>query len=92
MEILAVPGKELTYSFANVAYKDYAVAVLHDENMDHTWATDPKTQMPLEGITFVNGEKVNFSSMEGTTFDNLKFSLNQPEKTVEAKMVYPSFR
>jgi uncharacterized protein (DUF2141 family) len=92
MEILAVTGKELTYSFVNLAYKDYAVAVLHDENMDHTWATDSKTQMPLEGITFVNGEKVNFSSMEGITFDNLKFSLSEPEKIVEAKMMYPPFK
>jgi uncharacterized protein (DUF2141 family) len=92
METLAVTGEELTYSFVNLAYKDYAVAVMHDENMDHTWATDPKTQAPLEGFTFVNGEKVNFSSMEGITFDNLKISLGEPEKIVEAKMMYPPFQ
>ena len=83
MERIAVPGEETTYSFVDMDYGEYVLIVLHDENTDHTWEIDNATQVPREGLFVLNGEKVDFlSGKETLTFDKLKFSFNEPEKSV----------
>jgi uncharacterized protein (DUF2141 family) len=92
-ERIAVSGEEMTYSFVHQDYGDYAVVVLHDENKDNIWEIDTATQVPLEGISVSNVEKVDFVSAKGAlSFDELKFSLNEPEKSIEMKMMYPPFK
>jgi uncharacterized protein (DUF2141 family) len=92
-ERIAVSGEEMTYSFVHQDYGDYAVVVLHDENKNNIWEIDAAAQVPLEGMSISNGEKVDIASAKGVlSFDELKFSLDEPEKSIEAKMMYPPFK
>ena len=94
--VLNVAGTEATYSFYDLAYGEYVLEVGHDENKNHAVDVDNRTKLPTEGIYILNLEKVDFSQgiekgLESATFDLLKFSFEEPEKTIEAKMMYPPF-
>jgi hypothetical protein len=97
LETIAVPGEETTYSLIDWDYGEYVIVILHDENKDHDWNMDPVTHLPAEGGFIFNLEKVDFSKgiekgIESITFDLLKFSFDEPEQTIEAKMMYPPWR
>jgi hypothetical protein len=79
-----------------LAYGEYVLEVEHDENKNHAVDIDNRTKLPTEGIYILNLEKVDFSQgiekgIESMTFDLLEFSFDEPEKTIEAKMMYPPF-
>jgi uncharacterized membrane protein/uncharacterized protein (DUF2141 family) len=94
--VINVAGTEASYSFYDLAYGEYVLEVGHDENKNHIVDMDSRTKLPIEGIYILNFEKVDFSKgiekgLESITFDLLKFTFDEPEKTVEGEMMYPPF-
>jgi uncharacterized protein (DUF2141 family) len=91
-ETLNVAEEELFYSFKGLEYGEYVLMLMHDENKNHVHDLDSKGQLPIEGVFVLNIEKLDPSlNLEDFTFDNLKFSFHEPERTIEAQMLYPPF-
>lgn len=85
-ELVDIDAKALTAKavFADVPAGDYAIAVLHDENgngdMDKNFLGIPK-----EG----HGASNNPSpTMRAPNFDEAKFTLSAPAKTLDVKLEY----
>ena|SRR5271165_4718692 len=70
--------------FKDLPYGTYAVSVLHDENdngkMDKTFMG-----IPREGYGASNNPQKRMGPPE---FDEAKFSVTQPEQTIEVKLIY----
>ena len=70
--------------FKDLPYGTYAVSVLHDENdngkMDKNFMGIPK-----EGYGASNNPRKRMGPPE---FDEAKFSVNQPEQTIEIRLIY----
>jgi uncharacterized protein (DUF2141 family) len=91
-DMLGVTKKELTYTFYNVEYGEYAVIFAHDENKNNNFDMDSNDELPLEGIWFSNPQNLNSEQLRrksSVTFDKTKFSLQEPSRTLEGKMLYP---
>jgi uncharacterized protein (DUF2141 family) len=95
-ETIAVTGEESTYSLPGWDHGDYVLVILHDENKDHDWNMDPKTDLPAEGGSIFNIDQLDFSDgieegLNSMTFDLLKFTFDETEETLETEMIYPPF-
>lgn len=78
-----VTGPEHSYTFKNVPYGSYAIAVLHDSNengeMDVNWLGIPK-----EGYAFSNNATAMFSAPD---FKDARFVVNG-DVTIKITMTY----
>ncbi len=91
-ETLDAAQEELFYSFDGLEYGEYVLVLAHDENKNHVHDYDSEGLLPIEGLFVMNMEKLGPAlRLKDLTFDNLKFSFNEPDRTIEAKMVYPPF-
>lgn len=81
---LDIVNGTVSTTFEGVPFGTYAIAVYHDENnngkMDSRWPG-----IPTEGTGVSNNVKSRFSA---PSFNECKFSLHEPEKTVQIKMLY----
>ena len=90
-ETINVTGEEMTYSFDGLAYGEYVLVLAHDENKDPVQQVDGRG-VPREGMWVMNHEKSGGSyAGEGLHFDELKFTFDEPERVIEATMLYPPF-
>lgn len=84
-------GEELSYTFENLDYGDYVVFVSQDEdgNMQHDM--DSEGERSAEGVWFFNPGNLDLTKMKKSTFtfEQFKFSLDEPKRVVEGKMHYP---
>jgi uncharacterized protein (DUF2141 family) len=91
-ETINVTEDELFYTFDGLEYGEYVLVVAHDENKNHVHDFDSEGRLPIEGVWFSNIEDFDpLGSIEDFTFDKFKFAFNEPERTIEATMVYPPF-
>ena len=86
---LNVTEEELIYTFDGLEYGEYVLLMVHDENKNHASDVDSEGK-PKEGIWVMNYENLD-SPEDDLTFDKLKFSFDEPERTIKAKMLYPPF-
>jgi uncharacterized protein (DUF2141 family) len=83
---------EMTFPIDGLEFGDYVLVAYHDENVNYYPDYDRSTQLPKEGIGLVNWEKLDRSAVQASfNFENLKFSFNEKEKTVDINMFYPPF-
>jgi uncharacterized protein (DUF2141 family) len=87
-ETVNVDGEELSYSFDGLKYGDYVLVTAHDENKNHVFDVD-RDGIPTEGIWIFNYDNLNPEEKKYPTFESLKFSFNEPEKSVTGEMPYP---
>jgi uncharacterized protein (DUF2141 family) len=73
-----------TVVFDKLPQGNYAVTVLHDENLIGKMEFDPQGT-PLEGYGISNNPD---SSAGPPTFDDSKFDVNQSEAAIEIAMIY----
>jgi uncharacterized protein (DUF2141 family) len=91
-EYVTVEKEEMLYTFDGLEYGEYVLVLAQDENENHVHDFDHEGRLPVEGMFILNYEKMDLSlGLEDFTFDKLKFMFNEPEKTIEAKMLYPPF-
>ena len=91
-ETVNIAGEELLYTFDGLEYGEYVLVMAHDENKNHVHDYDSEGRLPIEGSYMLNYEKVDLSTgLEDVTFDKVKFLFDEPERTIEAKMLYPPF-
>ena len=77
-------AKSATAVFANLPQGNYAVSVLHDENLTGKMEYDSQG-IPQEGYGISN----NPDTTQGPpTPESANFVVNQPEKRIEIKLVY----
>ena len=84
-----VTGDEMLYTFDGLEYGEYVLVVAHDENDNRIHDFDSDGLLPIEG-TFVLNMDVG-GGLEDFIFEDLKFSFDEPEQTIEAEMQYPPF-
>lgn len=68
----------VSYEFKDLPMGDYALSIHHDENGNGKFDTNP-VGMPIEPYGFSNDAMGNFGP---PTFEQAKFKLDQPKKTV----------
>jgi uncharacterized protein (DUF2141 family) len=91
-EYVNIDKEEIDYSFDGLDYGEYVVVMAQDENENHIIDLDRQRRLPVEGMYILNFEKMDLSSgLKNFNFDELKFTFNEPEKTIEVKMLYPPF-
>lgn len=91
-DVKGVSEEEFTYTFSNVTYGEYSVIFAHDENNNNVFDMDDDNELPVEGIWFSNPKNMTpeqLKKKENVTFDNMKFPLQKPKRTLEGKMFYP---
>jgi len=92
-ENVIVLDEELSYVFDGLEFGDYVLVLAHDENENFGYDIDRKKRLPVEGGWIMNIEKMDLSEgfFQDLTFEKYKFSFNEPERTIEAHMMYPPF-
>jgi uncharacterized protein (DUF2141 family) len=85
-----ISSDHLDAVFNDLPYGQYVIGLWHDENKNGQ--VDQKNGMPAEGSWFANMEKIDRKlGLQGFTFEALKFSFHEAERTFDAKMLYPPF-
>jgi len=79
-----IQANKSEYTFANLPYGMYAIAIFHDENADKILNTN-FLGIPKEGVAVSNNAK---GFMGPPRFNDAKFQLNQPQQVLNLKMVY----
>ena len=74
-----------THIFTGVAYGEYAIVVIHDENNNRNFDLD-KAGIPKEGVSFYKNEPVTGNEW---VFDRVKFIFSEPEQEITMRMTYP---
>jgi uncharacterized membrane protein/uncharacterized protein (DUF2141 family) len=91
-EYVTVDNEEMLYTFDGLDYGEYVLVFAQDENENHEIDFDRQGRLPVEGMFILNYEKMDLSSgLKDFSFDKLKFTFHEPEKTIEVKMMYPPF-
>jgi uncharacterized protein (DUF2141 family) len=89
-DYISISGKEMTYAIDGLDYGAYMVGVVHDENKNYNPDFDNDGDL-LEGVGFVNQDKMDFYKPETIKYDLAKFNFNASDMTVEISMNYPPF-
>ena len=77
------PGQTETTLY-DLPYGDYVLALFVDQNGNYA------PDFTIEGVWLFNGEKVDPKvGFFATPFDDIKLSLHEPERDIEAKLSYP---
>jgi uncharacterized protein (DUF2141 family) len=92
-EYVLVEEGEMTYTFDSLEYGEYVLVLMHDENTNHSIDFDEEGKIPVEGMFILDIDQAGIpSTLEDFNFDELKFTFDQPEQTIQARMLYPPFR
>lgn len=82
---LAIKQGEAMWKVQNLPYGVYGVKLYHDEK-NRAKLTKSMVGRPTEGIGFSNNPKV---TSHAPSFDEVKFTINQPKTTINIKMINP---
>jgi hypothetical protein len=92
-EVIHIAGSEAAYTFYDLPYGDYVLVVGHDEVRGHVVPVDPATRLPAEGVFILNLEEAGLlKGADAIALDSLKFSLDEPAKTIQGNIMYPPFQ
>ncbi|TQV89857.1 DUF2141 domain-containing protein [Aliikangiella coralliicola] len=81
------PAENKTLEFIfNVDISEFAIKVLHDENMDGKVSKNWTGFIPAEGLGFSNGAKLNFGP---PSFKKSKLELSEAEDVINISVIYP---
>ena len=79
-----IAGTKSTFTFHDLPYGTYAVAVFHDENNDRNLNTN-FLGIPKEGVAISNNAK---GFMGPPHFSDAKFQFSQNQQVIAVKLVY----
>ncbi|MBN2527089.1 MAG: DUF2141 domain-containing protein [Deltaproteobacteria bacterium] len=86
-KVVRVENSELTYTFKNLPYGEYAVAVLQDENNNHMWDININGQ-PEEAYGVSNYDPLSLEGID-FVFGKIKFDFHRHRQQLDIKMNYP---
>ena len=82
--ILIAETEEVVFRFEDLAYGEYAIALLHDENSSGAMDTG-FLGVPREGFGFSNNPSIGFGA---PSFESCSIRLDQPEKALRLQVLY----
>lgn len=82
--ITQINGKEFSFEFSDIKPGNYAIAVIHDENINGELDTN-FFGVPTEGYGFSSDAEVNMSA---PSFANAEFSYDGGELQLSIKLSY----
>jgi uncharacterized protein (DUF2141 family) len=89
-QVFSVSRDVIDTTVNGLAHGDYVLLLWHDENGN--FRPDEKDGRLAEGIWFTNGDKFDAKfGLKGLTFNDLKFSFHEAERSFNAPMQYPRF-